>query len=196
MGRSTLVALEAGARVRDERYASARMREHSLSFSRQVSAVLAAGAYLVRASTLLILKLMRFRQIIPATLMMAGAISACSKAQQPPAPAGTVQTTQPVTPPAAIRVPTPEEQQLYLDAARTSWNVVNKITEPSTGFARAHAAYSYVTLWDIAGRADHGIGVLHESRAADLSVKLSRQLTARHIDLEASRHPQRHGPVG
>jgi hypothetical protein len=83
--------------------------------------------------------------------MMAGAISVCSKAQQPLTPAGTVQTTHPPTPPAAIRTPTPEEQQLYLDAARTSWNSVNKIREPSTGFARAHAPYSYVTLWDIAG---------------------------------------------
>jgi hypothetical protein len=83
--------------------------------------------------------------------MMAGAISVYSKAQQPPAPASTVQPTQPPTPPAAIRTPTPEEQQLYLDAARTSWNSVNRMREPSTGFARAHAAYSYVTLWDIAG---------------------------------------------
>jgi hypothetical protein len=38
-----------------------------------------------------------------------------------------------------------------VDAARTSWNLVNRITEPSTGLARAHARYAYVTLWDIAG---------------------------------------------
>ena len=51
-----------------------------------------------------------------------------------------------------VAVPvTPQERQLYLDAARTSWNFVNSITEPSTGLARAHATYSYVTLWDIAG---------------------------------------------
>jgi hypothetical protein len=46
---------------------------------------------------------------------------------------------------------TPQERQLYLDAARTSWNLVNRITEPSTGLARAHPNYSYITLWDVAG---------------------------------------------
>lgn len=72
--------------------------------------------------------------------------SACSKAQQPSnatAQASTAQATQaPLS---------PQERQLYMDAARSSWNFVNSITEPSTGLARAHAAYSYVTLWDIAG---------------------------------------------
>ncbi|HVS60196.1 MAG TPA: DUF3131 domain-containing protein [Gemmatimonadaceae bacterium] len=73
---------------------------------------------------------------------MIGAVagsSACSKAQQP------------AKQPTGASVVTPEERQLYLDAARTSWNFVNRITEPSTGLARAHATYSYVTLWDIAG---------------------------------------------
>jgi len=65
--------------------------------------------------------------------------SACSKAQQS------------VQQPAGASAVTPEERQLYLDAAHTSWNFVNRITEPSTGLARAHATYSYVTLWDIAG---------------------------------------------
>src|SRR5438105_12108409 len=30
-------------------------------------------------------------------------------------------------------------------------NINISITEPSTGLARAHARYAYVTLWDIAG---------------------------------------------
>jgi hypothetical protein len=69
--------------------------------------------------------------------------SACSKAQ-PPATAqvGTTQSSPPLT---------AEERQLYMDAARTSWNFVNSITEQSTGLARAHARYSYITLWDVAG---------------------------------------------
>jgi hypothetical protein len=72
--------------------------------------------------------------------------SACSKAQ--PASNGTAQaaTTQQQAVPLS-----PEERQLYLDAARSSWNFVNSITEPSTGLARAHARYSFVTLWDVAG---------------------------------------------
>ncbi|MGH7603288.1 MAG: DUF3131 domain-containing protein [Gemmatimonadaceae bacterium] len=56
-------------------------------------------------------------------------------------------TQGPVTP----YVASPAERELYLSAARTSWNFVNRITEPSTGLARAHATYSYVTLWDITG---------------------------------------------
>ena len=95
---------------------------------------------------------MRFRQIFFASTVLLGAVSlssACSDAQQPP-PSRTNGTPAQ----AAVQQPvvaTPEERQLYLDAARTSWNFVNRITEPSTGLARAHANYSYVTLWDVAG---------------------------------------------
>jgi hypothetical protein len=94
---------------------------------------------------------MRLRQILPASLIVIGAISAasaCSKAQQPP-PSRSGAGAQP-----ALQQPpvvTPEERQFYIDAARTSWNFVNRITEPSTGLARAHEKYSYITLWDIAG---------------------------------------------
>jgi hypothetical protein len=77
-------------------------------------------------------------------------ISACSNGGQQPVP-GAVDTAPALPPPIAQIVVTPQERQLYLDAARTSWNLVNRITEPSTGLARAHARYAYVTLWDIAG---------------------------------------------
>lgn len=74
------------------------------------------------------------------------ASSACSNAQS------TNNTTQAATTPQAGPAPlSPEDRQLYMDAARTSWNFVNSITEPSTGLARAHARYSYITLWDVAG---------------------------------------------
>jgi len=94
---------------------------------------------------------MRPRQILIASLVLLGAVlgsSACSKAQQPPTRAGAAaqQSALAVQP-----VATPQERQLYLDAARTSRNFVNRITEPSTGLARAHANYANVTLWDIAG---------------------------------------------
>src|SRR3954468_22814345 len=95
---------------------------------------------------------MRFRQIFFASTVLVGAVSlssACSDAQQPPPPRTNGAPAQ-----AAVQQPvvaTPAERQLYLDAARTSWNFVNRITEPSTGLARAHANYSYVTLWDVAG---------------------------------------------
>ena len=79
-------------------------------------------------------------------------ISACSNGGKQPVP-GAIDTAPAAAPPPPIVpvVVTPQERQLYLDAARTSWNFVNRITEPSTGLARAHATYSYVTLWDIAG---------------------------------------------
>jgi hypothetical protein len=79
--------------------------------------------------------------------------SSCSSGQQrvPGVNNGAATAPAPIQQQASTNVVTPQEQQLYLDAARTSWNFVNRITEPSTGLARAHATYSYVTLWDIAG---------------------------------------------
>jgi hypothetical protein len=77
--------------------------------------------------------------------------SACSNGGQQPVPGSIDTAPAAVAPPIVPVVVTPQERQLYLDAARTSWNFVNRITEPSTGLARAHANYSYVTLWDIAG---------------------------------------------
>jgi hypothetical protein len=94
---------------------------------------------------------MRSGRILVAIALVSGAtvtFSACSKAQQPPPPTKGAQPT--VQQPAAAIV-SPQERQQYLDAARTSWDLVNRITEPSTGLARAHPNYSYVTLWDIAG---------------------------------------------
>lgn len=92
---------------------------------------------------------MRHKQILVGSLLLLGALlgsSACSKAQTPP-PSRTNGAAEPTQP----TVATPAERQLYMDAARTSWNFVNRITEPSTGLARAHANYANVTLWDIAG---------------------------------------------
>ena len=84
---------------------------------------------------------------------MMGAVAgivACSNGAQQSVP-GAIDTAPAAPPPIVQVVVTPQERQLYLDAARTSWSFVSQITEPSTGLARAHAKYSYVTLWDIAG---------------------------------------------
>src|ERR1700674_3531181 len=96
---------------------------------------------------------MRYRKFPFVFSLMMGVVagtSACSNGGQQPVP-GAVDTAPAPPPPIVPVVVTPQERQLYLDAARTSWNLVNRITEPSTGLARAHAKYSYVTLWDIAG---------------------------------------------
>src|SRR3954465_2115530 len=94
---------------------------------------------------------MKARQIIFASLTLAAAMvanSACSKAQQPPA-SRTAGGAQAAAQSAAAL--TAADRDLYTDAARNSWNFVNSITEPTTGLARAHARYSCVTLWDVAG---------------------------------------------
>ena len=93
---------------------------------------------------------MRSRHILVAIAIVGGstlAFSACSDAQQP-APKAAQPAAQLSTP---APIATAQERQFYLDAARTSWNLVNRITEPSTGLARAHPNYSYITLWDVAG---------------------------------------------
>src|SRR5256714_5339445 len=41
------------------------------------------------------------------------------------------------------------ERQLYLNAARTAWAFVDRNYQPSTGLARAHDPYQYVTIWDV-----------------------------------------------
>lgn len=94
---------------------------------------------------------MRSRQLLVAAAVLVGSVSAfsaCSDAQKPPPPRG---AQPPAQQPVLASTVTPQERQFYLDAARTSWNLVNRITEPSTGLARAHPNYSYVTLWDVAG---------------------------------------------
>ena len=94
---------------------------------------------------------MRSRQLLVAAAFLVGSVSvfsACSDAQKPPQPKG---APPPAQQPVLAPTVTAQERQLYLDAARTSWNLVNRITEPSTGLARAHPNYSYITLWDVAG---------------------------------------------
>ena len=97
---------------------------------------------------------MRLREFSAALAVVVTAMSgfsACSKAQQPAPMNGDLAEPAPAGGPATAVAADPQERQLYLDAARTSWNFVNSITEPSTGLAKAHAAFSQVTLWDIAG---------------------------------------------
>ncbi|MFN2637264.1 MAG: DUF3131 domain-containing protein [Gemmatimonadaceae bacterium] len=94
-------------------------------------------------------------------LTAVSASSACSKAQSPPqraqTPAQQPAIQQPAIQQPAIQQPAvsaaaaAQERQLYLNAARTSWSFVQSIYYPSTGLAKAHRTYDYVTLWDIAG---------------------------------------------
>jgi uncharacterized protein DUF3131 len=97
---------------------------------------------------------MRFKQLLIVSSLFVSAVlasSACSKAQSPPARGQTGAPQAPVQQPVTSPALTAQEQQLYMNAARTSWNLVQSIYYPSTGLAKAHRTYDYVTLWDIAG---------------------------------------------
>ena len=61
-----------------------------------------------------------------------------------------------------------DERDLYLNAARTAWSFVNRNYQPSTGLARAHDTYQYVTLWDVASAVAatycaHELGLLNDA---------------------------------
>jgi hypothetical protein len=65
-----------------------------------------------------------------------------------PAPLPTASST-PETAPTSTGA-TLNERQLYLNAAKIAWAFVDRNYQPSTGLARAHDTYQYVTLWDVA----------------------------------------------
>lgn len=94
--------------------------------------------------------------------MMAVAYFACatnSEAQQstkkPPSRPAKTPARPPTTPaseatPAVSPAVVVNERQLYLNAARTAWAFVDRNYQPSTGLARAHDTYQYITIWDVA----------------------------------------------
>ena len=93
--------------------------------------------------------------------MMAVAFVVCASSSE----AQTKRTRKPPTRPAKTpaRPPTPppdvasppsasvvDERQLFLNGARIAWAFVERNYQPSTGLARAHDTYQYVTIWDVA----------------------------------------------
>jgi hypothetical protein len=58
-------------------------------------------------------------------------------------------TTPRRPPPAPVPGVVVDERELYMSAARTAWAFVERNYVPSTGLARAHDSYQYVTIWDI-----------------------------------------------
>ena len=61
-----------------------------------------------------------------------------------------VETPTPATDPAPSSGAVVDERQLFLNAARPAWAFVERNYQPSTGLARAHDTYQYVTIWDVA----------------------------------------------
>lgn len=65
--------------------------------------------------------------------------------RRPAAPA-----PKPAADPSGPVAPVFDERKVYLDAARIAWNFVDRNYQATTGLARAHDTYQFVTLWDIA----------------------------------------------
>src|SRR6478609_9340806 len=57
-----------------------------------------------------------------------------------------------------------DERQIYLNGARIAWAFVDRNYQSSTGLARAHDTYQYVTLWDVAS----GIAATHSAHELGL----------------------------
>ena len=71
-----------------------------------------------------------------------------TRKQQQPAPAGI--DSSPLVTSAIATAGIADERQLFINAARSAWAFVERNYQPSTGLARAHDTYQYVTLWDVA----------------------------------------------
>ncbi|MFL5503792.1 MAG: DUF3131 domain-containing protein [Gemmatimonadaceae bacterium] len=69
---------------------------------------------------------------------------------------------------AGIRTDFLDERQLFLNSARTAWAFVDRNYQASTGLARAHDTYQYVTLWDVASvgaalYSAHELGLINDA---------------------------------
>lgn len=69
------------------------------------------------------------------------------KPEQQPAPAR-IDSSLVTSPVATAAIA--DERQLFTNAARAAWAFVERNYQASTGLARAHDTYQYVTLWDVA----------------------------------------------
>jgi Protein of unknown function (DUF3131) len=92
--------------------------------------------------------------LLAMTLASTGELQAqrTRKATPKKTPARPAPTPTPTTaaPSPAVSGNMTDERQIYMSAARNAWAFVNRNYQPSTGLARAHDTYQYVTLWDVA----------------------------------------------
>ena len=96
------------------------------------------------------------RPILLALLISSSALGAQTRpGQRPP-------------PPAPVPGVVVDERELYMGAARTAWSFVERNYVASTGLARAHDGYRFVTIWDIASLiaatySAHGLGLIDDA---------------------------------
>jgi hypothetical protein len=94
-------------------------------------------------------------------LALVVAFAACSK--DTTAPAGDATNPPPPPPPPPVTPTT--ESDVFLAGARTAWTFVENNTQASTGLAKAHDTFQFVTVWDIASQiaatySAHELGVI------------------------------------
>ncbi|MDQ6872463.1 MAG: DUF3131 domain-containing protein [Gemmatimonadota bacterium] len=94
------------------------------------------------------------------TLALVVAFAACSK-----------DTTAPgdVTNPSPAPETPKTESDVFLAGARTAWTFVENNTQASTGLAKAHDTFQYVTTWDIASQiaatySAHELGIIDNAK--------------------------------
>lgn len=96
-----------------------------------------------------------FAMMAVAFLVCASNSEAQKSTKKPPSRPAKTPARPPTTPaseatPAISPAAVVDERQLYLSAARTAWAFVDRNYQPSTGLARAHDTYQYITIWDVA----------------------------------------------
>ncbi|HEY6089918.1 MAG TPA: DUF3131 domain-containing protein [Gemmatimonadaceae bacterium] len=112
------------------------------------------------------------------------ALAACSKDSTAPT------TEDPGTPAPGTPAPTPPppdvpktESQLYMDGARLAWKYVENNTQSSTGLAKAHETFQYITTWDIASQigatySAHELGIIDDANYDGRIKKILATLTS------------------
>jgi hypothetical protein len=101
---------------------------------------------------------MRFNTRLCAMIAVAFVVCATNseaqtRTKKPPSRPAKTPSRPPTPPPKISAFPSAivvDERQLYMNGARIAWAFVERNYQPSTGLARAHDTYQYVTLWDIA----------------------------------------------
>jgi hypothetical protein len=86
------------------------------------------------------------------------------KARPKPTPTRPTPTPTPTLAAPVVSGGVVDERQIYLNGARIAWAFVDRNYQPSTGLARAHDTYQYVTLWDVAS----GLAATHSAHELGL----------------------------
>jgi hypothetical protein len=118
----------------------------------------------------------QIRQYFAIALVVA--LAACSKDTTAP-----VDSTNPPPPPPPPPPTTPKtESEIFLAGARTAWTFVENNTQASTGLAKAHNTFQYVTTWDIASQiaalySAHELGIIDDANYDGRIKKILATLT-------------------